>query len=129
MKVLACKITDKEWREFEEIIGEESVSSVLRRWVRAYIEKKGLPMGLPIKEVRGLPIKSEIKIPGLKMQGNVIVGVDKGTPETMSLADKLPICNEYNFRKFKVGERVLVRRGNRYVQTVIPELDAEGNPM
>ena len=35
----------------------------------------------------------------------------------------------YNPADHKAGDRVLVRQGKRLVETIIPELDAEGNPI
>ncbi len=49
--------------------------------------------------------------------------------QTEPMQSKLPICNEYNFRQFKPGDRVMVRRGKRLMETTIPELDADGHPV
>lgn len=35
----------------------------------------------------------------------------------------------YNPIEHRPGDRVLVKRGKRLIETVIPELDADGNPM
>lgn len=35
----------------------------------------------------------------------------------------------YNPLNHKIGDRVLIQRGKRMVETVIPELDADGNPI
>ena len=43
------------------------------------------------------------------------------------LNSNLPVCTEYNFRQFKPGDKVLIRRGRRLIETVIPELDGDGN--
>ena len=97
---------------------------------REYMRKKRAKGQVNLKETRSnaANVRPEVrpKIPGLVMQGNRIVGVDKA-PEISKV--NLPICDEYNFKKFKVGERVLVRRGRRLVETVIPELDVDGNPI
>jgi len=31
--------------------------------------------------------------------------------------------------KHRIGDRVLVQKGKRLIETVIPEIDADGNPM
>jgi len=33
----------------------------------------------------------------------------------------------YNPMSHKIGDRVLVQRGKRFIETVIPEIDADGN--
>ena len=43
-----------------------------------------------------------------------------------ALAPKIPLYNPYVHRP---GDLVLVQQGKRLVETVIPELDADGNPM
>ena len=59
MKVIACKITDKEWADLEALIGDESVSSVMKRWVRAYLAKHGsLATGLPMEAKNRLAIET-----------------------------------------------------------------------
>ena len=35
----------------------------------------------------------------------------------------------YNPTQHRIGDRVLIYRGKRLVETVIPELDADGNPI
>lgn len=35
----------------------------------------------------------------------------------------------YNPMRHRPGDRVLVQRGKRLIETVIPELDADGHPM
>lgn len=35
----------------------------------------------------------------------------------------------YNPLNHRPGDKVLVKRGKRLIETVIPELDADGNPM
>lgn len=60
------------------------------------------------------------KIPGLKMDGNRILG----------LADVQPIIPVWSpCEHYEPGDKVLVRRGKRMIETVIPEIDADGNPM
>lgn len=39
----------------------------------------------------------------------------------------LPVMNQSNYRQFSPGDKVLVKRGKRMVETTIPELDQEGN--
>ena len=68
------------------------------------------------------PVKPNI--PGLTMEGNRIVGVQPKPsvqPKTLT-----PL---YNPSIHKVGDKVLIRHRGRLVETVIPELDADGQPI
>jgi len=53
------------------------------------------------------------------MQGNRIVGL---SPKSVN-----PVVPLYNPTIHKIGDRVMVRQGNRLIETVIPDLDADGN--
>ena len=35
----------------------------------------------------------------------------------------------YNPMKHRAGDRVMIQRGNRLIETVIPDLDGDGNPI
>jgi hypothetical protein len=49
-------------------------------------------------------------------------------PKTENVKPKLspPV---YNPRLHKPGDRVLMRQGKRYIETVVPELDGSGQPI
>ncbi len=82
-------------------------------------------------------IAKKLEAQGIKVEGNRIVIVSKQSPivksenvtQTEPTQPNLPICDEYNFKQFKPGDKVLMRRGKRLIEAVIPELDAEGNPI
>jgi len=52
------------------------------------------------------------------MEGNVIVGVEKDENIRPPL---------YNPSIHRTGDRVMVKQGNKLIETIIPELDAGGN--
>lgn len=84
----------------------------------------------PLQRVQPSAIErtsSKLQAAGLQIQGNRIMGVSRLHNEPVQ--PKLPICTPANWRSFTPGERVLVRRGRRMVETVVPELDGDGNPM
>ena len=64
-------------------------------------------------------VQPKLRAQGLKMEGNRIVGVSKGVP-----LDRVPL---YNPAIHRPGDRVRVQRGRRVIETVIPEIDGEGN--
>ena len=70
-------------------------------------------------------INKALEAVGLAVEGNK-VGKAVKTPRIVTERVTVPI---YNPAIHKAGDRVMVRRGGRLIETVIPELDAEGNAM
>ena len=73
-------------------------------------------------------IKAKLREAGLNLEGNRILDAvqSKSRPVKEESNTNLPVCNEYNFKQFNPGDRVRVKRGKGYIETVIPELDASG---
>ena len=69
------------------------------------------------------PVQPTGSIPGLKMEGNKIVGIE--AKQVGQTKPNIPLYSPYEH--YESGDRVLVQRGKRMVETVIPEVDAEGN--
>ena len=46
-------------------------------------------------------------------------------PSSLVVRPKPPLYNPY--KKYKAGDRVMVKWGKRLVETIIPEVDADGN--
>lgn len=74
-------------------------------------------------------------IPGLKIEGNKIVGLlechdaqDK-TRGSVTPAPPKPLIPLYDRAIHKTGDKVLMRHGRRLIETVVPELDLDGNPI
>lgn len=65
--------------------------------------------------------KLERLTPGEKLKNVVVMGVQR---KRVNTPEKIPI---YDARIHKAGDRVLVRKGKSLVETVVPELDADGN--
>jgi len=55
------------------------------------------------------------------MDGNRIVGI-QSTPQPESIP-------RYNPAVHRAGDRVLVQRGDKWVSVIVPEIDADGNPI
>lgn len=64
-------------------------------------------------------IQPKIDIPGLELDGGGEIRL-----ETELVQPKL-----YNPMKHRHGDRVMVQRGKQLVEVVIPELDADGQPI
>lgn len=84
-------------------------------WHRNYMRDKRAGIVRPKSKI--------IPIPGLIMEGNRIVGIEK--PSTVPQSTSLPIYNP--FTRYKPGTHVLVKQGSQMVEMPVPELDAEGN--
>lgn len=69
------------------------------------------------------PISPVQPIPGLIMQGNRIVGLKREEQPS-----RIPL---YDSTKHRAGDRVLIQSpySKRLIETTIPELDADGNPI
>lgn len=66
-----------------------------------------------------------IEIPGLRIEGNKIIGLGVTTASTMSIEPQ----NEpplYNPMVHKAGDVVRVRRGDTMITMTVPEVDADG---
>ncbi len=63
----------------------------------------------------------KLEVAGIRLEGNRIV---KKTAK--SLPESVPL---YNPMVHRAGDKVLVQRGKKLVETIIPELDADGQPM
>ncbi len=103
-------------------------------WMKRYRKRKRAlyPNVIP-NEAKSTVIPNETVIPKqakLAKLRQLIANVkSEQVAQTEPMQSKLPICNEYNFRQFKPGDRVMVRRGKRLMETTIPELDADGHPV
>ena len=68
------------------------------------------------------------KIEGLVIEGNRIIAVKpKYEPLPNCPNGRHRILTEYNKHEFSPGDRVLVKKGKRLVETVVPVIDGEGN--
>ena len=64
-------------------------------------------------------LTDKLKAVGLALDGNKISRENKPlAPATISL---------YNPAIHKVGDKVLVQQGNRFIETIVPDLDADGH--
>ncbi len=66
-------------------------------------------------------VKPKLAAVGLKLDGNRIIGFDK-----QAVQPRPPL---YNPAIHGPGDTVLLQRGKRMIPTIIPRLDADGNPM
>lgn len=71
------------------------------------------------------PVQPTGSISGLIMEGNRIAGVKpKQVAQAEPVQSNIPVYNPYEH--YEPGNKVLIRRGKRMIETVIPEIDAEG---
>ncbi len=94
---------------------------------REYMRKR---RGLTVRPNAGVrpnvqPSTAEkLKAAGIVLDGNRII-----SPSSELVQPGLPVCDRSNWRDFQPGDRVMMRQGRRLVETVVPERDAEGNPI
>lgn len=67
-------------------------------------------------------VTDRLKATGLTLEGNKIVGVTKGAKPPLAI----PL---YNPAIHKPGDRVRMFDGNKMIETVVPDLDADGSPI
>ena len=100
--------------------------------------KSVIPSVIPKPDISVIPkstasvIPKVLNIPGLKMVGNKVVGVDKpqNVIPTSYPSSELPYIPWYNPAKHVVGQKVRMKDAQGKVQTVItPEVDGDGRPM
>ena len=74
------------------------------------------------------PVQPTRSIKGLIMEGNRIIGVQPKVPSPSEGEVNIPL---YNPAIHRLGDRVLIKPpyGKKLIETVIPEIDAEGNPI
>jgi len=77
-----------------------------------------LPVQMEAFAIANKPVIPKLEAVGLKLNGNKIL--------SKQLDADIPL---YNPMKHRVGDRVLVQKGKRFIEIVIPELDDEGNPI
>ncbi len=77
----------------------------------------------PCNEAEG-----KVKIPGLIMDGNKIVGIVHNAATTMANPplEPLPL---YDPTIHKPGDKVRVFRGDRFINITVLEIDADGHPI
>ncbi len=92
-------------------------------WMREHRRK--LKKGVIPNAIHGT-VADKMRAAGLTLEGNKIVSAAK--PVAPLANPGIPL---YDPTKHKPGDRVLVKpaHGKRMVETVIPALDLDGNPM
>ncbi len=69
-------------------------------------------------------VQPKLAAVGLKLEGNRIIRLEK--PNSNLVQPRPPL---YNPAIHGPGDTVLLQRGKRMIPTIIPRLDADGNPM
>lgn len=111
-KVISCRVSTEDYNSFAQLAKAEGYT--LGEYLKNAIIKR-LKRGV-------YPMKT---IPGLKIEGNRIVGVVKPDEQASSLAT-LPL---YNPAIHKPGDRVRIQKFGRWQTVTIPELDGDGHPI
>ena len=70
--------------------------------------------------------KRELGITTNKTRGIASSVIPDSLVNTADVQSNIPV---YDATKHRAGDRVLVSKGNRLVETVIPTLDGDGNPI
>lgn len=97
------------------------------RWHRRKLQpNSNLDLKQPLQPNSLRALQPKLGAAGLKLEGNKIVGVVK--PMSNLTVRPVPL---YNPSIHKPGDRVMVRSpyNKKLIETVIPEIDADGNPI
>jgi hypothetical protein len=76
----------------------------------------------PISSKTLLDPSSKTQITGLVMDGNRIIGIESAP---VAKVPQTYIPGQH----YQPGDKVMVQRGRQTVEAIIPELDADGNPI
>jgi hypothetical protein len=69
-----------------------------------------------------------IEIPGLRIDGNKILGLDRISSPTMP-DQPSNVAPLYDSTIHGPGDRVRVLQGKKFIEVTVPEIDADGHPI
>lgn len=100
-----------------------------REYMKDYMRKRrGLNNGVLTRSKQGFnkpDLETKLKQSGLIMRGNQIINAKRGG--SPSSKPDLPVYMPG--AHYEAGEHILVRRGKKYIEFVVPELDGDGHPI